>query len=75
MISEAELPDYKRGLHDRKHGKAVTPRPESDAYYKGIFGEPLHEGKRRMKRVWGVAIALAVPISFVSYWIRRERAA
>jgi hypothetical protein len=75
MTSETEQADYKRGLSDRKAGKAIAPRPESDAYYKGMFGEPLNEGRRTMKRVWGVAIAVALPISFLSYWIRRERAA
>lgn len=75
MVSETDQADYKRGLRDRKHGKAITPRAESDAYYKGVFGEPLEEGRRTMKRMWGVAIAVALPISFLSYWIRRERAA
>jgi hypothetical protein len=72
MVSESERADYKRGIRDRKQGKNLTPIPESDAYYKGLLGEPLEEGKH-LKRAWGIAIALALPISILSYRALRPR--
>jgi hypothetical protein len=73
MVSESERVDYKRGLRDRKQGKKITPIPESDAYYRGLLGEPL-EGGKHLKRAWGLAIALALPISILSYRALRPRA-
>jgi hypothetical protein len=73
MVSESERVDYKRGVRDRRQGKSMTPIPDSDAYYKGLLGEPL-EDRKHFKRAWGIAIALALPISILSYRAIRPRA-
>jgi hypothetical protein len=75
VVSKAEVSDYKRGERDRKQGKKITPAPESDAYYRGVFGEPLDESKRGVKRAWGVAIGLALPLSYLAYWVSRHKPA
>lgn len=75
MVSEAERIDYKRGARDRKivaKGKSIAPVPESDAYYRGIFGAPLEEEtfprpKSSAKR-WGVAFAIALPVTALCFW-------
>jgi hypothetical protein len=72
MVSESERADFKRGLRDRKQRKKIAPVPESDAYYKGLLGEPLEESKH-LKRAWGIALAVALPISILSYRALRPR--
>ena len=75
MVSKAERADYKRGARDRKivaKGESIVPVPQSDAYYRGIFGLPLEEEifprpKLSAKR-WGIALAIALPVTALCFW-------